>query len=192
MGNTIVADGPNGHNCECGQSFAAGNRESMLADLREHARNCRRASAWLAAQPDNDCQQCGLRISSVVPHTCGLPILRNAIGLELTDEEERHIRWLAGKEHATIEIVAGLFGKVRECLTTAWHSEVADLEKQNRFLIDRVAELTESNDLLLDAGEGLLELIDEVPDELPGGQSDRVFARYEFDAMRNAVEKAQQ
>lgn len=45
--NRLIAAGPNGFNCECGRSFAAGNPESLRMDIEEHATNCRHAREHL-------------------------------------------------------------------------------------------------------------------------------------------------
>lgn len=63
------------------------------------------------------------------------------------------------------------------------HSVAPEEDRANAHLIAAAPDL-------LAAGEFLLALIDSVGDELPGGQSDRVFAQFEFDSMRAAIAKA--
>lgn len=43
---------------------------------------------------------------------------------------------------------------------------------------------------LLAAAEKLVALMDEVPNDMPGGEADRVFPHYEFDELREALEVA--
>jgi len=63
---------------------------------------------------DTACRECGLlNIDVPAPHRCGVPILREAIGLELADKEEQKIGWLAGWGHDTVDTFANLFRRVR-------------------------------------------------------------------------------
>lgn len=42
-------------------------------------------------------------------------ILRKSLGdIELTEQEVRYIRWLAGMDRETVEVFAGLFERCRE------------------------------------------------------------------------------
>ena len=54
-------------------------------------------------------------------------------------------------------------------------------EAEYELFMDRVRDI-------IDECENVLELMDEAGDSLPGGQSDRVFARYEFDGLRKTLE----
>ena len=61
-----------------------------------------------------DCPECGLKIDNLEPHRCGVPILLEAIGRNVTPLELRYIRWLSQWDQETIDVFAGLFRRVRE------------------------------------------------------------------------------
>lgn len=71
------------------------------------------------------CADCGLSLSDLHPHRCGVPILTEAIGLqELTPIERRYVRWLAGWDHETIDTFAGLFRRIRPDLDNEYAGDV--------------------------------------------------------------------
>jgi hypothetical protein len=58
------------------------------------------------------CPECGLR--ALESHRCGVPILLDAIGRNVTPLELRYVRWLSQWDHETIDVFAGLFRRIRE------------------------------------------------------------------------------
>ena len=61
-----------------------------------------------------DCPECGLTTDNLEPHRCGVPILLEAIGRNVTPLELRYIRWLSQWDQETIDVFAGLFRRIRE------------------------------------------------------------------------------
>lgn len=61
------------------------------------------------------CAECGAYLPEPEcgQHECLVPILRDAIGVELSPAEESTVRWLAGCERESVERIAGLFRRAR-------------------------------------------------------------------------------
>jgi hypothetical protein len=69
---------------------------------------------------EEKCPVCGLyKLDGL--HDCGVPILREAIGVELTPEQERYVRWLAGMGTDVVQVFAGLFRQARQGHIEVYH-----------------------------------------------------------------------
>jgi len=63
------------------------------------------------------CPDCGLGLDCLAPHVCDVPRLLAVLdGLEITPEELRSIKWLAGTEKTTINNMIRLFEKCRDAI----------------------------------------------------------------------------
>ena len=71
-------------------------------------------TSWFRDIEHPVCPDCGLRTDCTYPHVCNVPLLTEAAGLTLTADEQRAIRWLAGWERETCEVLAGLLRRIRE------------------------------------------------------------------------------
>jgi hypothetical protein len=67
----------------------------------------------LIEPPTKHCPDCGDRLTPNVLHNCGVPILRETIGLELGEEEMAIVRWIAKLDDNTIGLICGMFRKAR-------------------------------------------------------------------------------
>lgn len=60
------------------------------------------------------CEDCRGILSRSLPHRCLWPVLLESLGgLELSDQQERVLHWLASWDTDTVEPIAALFRKCR-------------------------------------------------------------------------------
>lgn len=62
------------------------------------------------------CPECGLYLPDAAfqdSHRCGVPLLIEAAGIVLTDQQRRYIRWLAGWDRETVDVVCQIFRGIR-------------------------------------------------------------------------------
>lgn len=102
------------------------------------------------------CPECELFLVDSHEHRCGVPILTEAAGVELTPLEHSYTRWLAKWDRETVDVFAGLLRRCRVESLRLW------LETEFKAAVlddERVMEAAAMLTVARDSGDPALEMV---------------------------------